>query len=112
MPAHRKHLVRLLTLVLGATLVVHARAEARRLEATVIVGRVTAQGRPVAGTTITVAGRAARAVSAADGRYAISVARTSESERITLLARRTGYEPWQSAATLRGDTIRVDVHLV
>src|SRR6185369_17256215 len=64
------------------------------------------------GTAITVAGRAARAVSAVDGRYAITVARSGESERITLLARRSGYEPWQSAATLRGDTIRVDVHLV
>ncbi|HEX7940926.1 MAG TPA: von Willebrand factor type A domain-containing protein, partial [Gemmatimonadaceae bacterium] len=113
MPAHRKHLhPLLLSLALGATLVVHSRAEARRLGSTVIVGRVTSQGQPVAGTAITVAGRAARAVSAADGRYAITVARASESERVTLLARRSGYEPWQSAATLRGDTIRVDVHLV
>ena len=112
MPAHRKHLSLLLAFVLGATLVVHSRADARRLEQTVIVGRVTAQGRPIGGTSIAVAGRTARAVSAADGRYVLTVARSSESERITLLARRTGYEPWQSAITLRGDTIRADVHLV
>jgi len=113
MPAHRKHLhPLLLSLALGATVVVHSPAEARRLESTVIVGRVTSHGQPVVGTAITVAGRAARAVSAVDGRYAITVARSGESERITLLARRSGYEPWQSAATLRGDTIRVDVHLV
>ena len=111
MPAHRKHLPLLLALALGATLAVHSRAEARRLEATVIVGRVTAQGRPVAGTAISVAGRAARAVSAADGRYAVAVPRATESERITLLARRHGYEPWQTAVTLRGDTIRVDIRL-
>ncbi|HEX7980266.1 MAG TPA: von Willebrand factor type A domain-containing protein [Gemmatimonadaceae bacterium] len=113
MTAHRKQLTPLLlSLAVGATLVVHSRAEARRLESTVIVGRVTSAGRPVAGTAITVAGRAAHAVSAADGRYSITVARSSEVERVTLLARRTGYEPWQSAVTLRGDTTRVDVHLV
>jgi Ca-activated chloride channel family protein len=113
MPAHRKHLIPLLlSLVVGATLVVHSGAEARRLESTVIVGRVTAQGRPVASAAIAVAGRAARAMSAADGRYAVTVARSRESERITLLARRSGYEPWQSAVTLRGDTIRIDIHLV
>jgi Ca-activated chloride channel family protein len=113
MPAHRKHLLpSLLSLAFGATLVMHSRAEARRIEATVIVGRVTFQGRPVAGAAISVAGRSARAASSADGRYAIGVARSTESERITLLARRNGYEPWQSAVTLRGDTIRVDIRLV
>src|SRR6478672_13313240 len=113
MPAHRKHLtLLLLSLAIGATLVVHSSAEARRLASTVIVGRVTTEGRPVASVAISVAGRAASTVSAADGRYALTVARSSESERITLLARHIGYEPWQGAATLRGDTIRVDVHLV
>jgi Ca-activated chloride channel family protein len=113
MPAHRKHLTPfLLALVAGATLVVHSRAEARRFESTVIVGRVTARGRPVAGTAITVAGRPARAVSASDGRYAINVARSSESERITLMARASGYETWQRPVTLSGDTIRIDVSLV
>ena len=102
----------LLPLAAASTLVVHSRAEARRLESTVIIGRVTSQGRPVAGAAITVAGRAARAVSTTDGRYAISLARASESERVTLLARHAGYEPWQNAVTLRGDTVRVDVHLV
>jgi Ca-activated chloride channel family protein len=113
MAAHRKHLTPLLlSLALAATLGLYSRAEAGRLASTVIVGRVTSQGRPVAGAAITVAGRAARAVSTADGRYTLPVPRSSESERITLLARHGGYEPWQSAATLRGDTIRVDVHLV
>ena len=113
MTAHRKHLAPLLlSLALGTTLVVHSRAEASRLESTVILGRVTTQGRPVAGTAITVAGRANRTVSAPDGRYALTVARSSESERITLLARRSGYEPWQRAATLRGDTLRIDIQLV
>jgi Ca-activated chloride channel family protein len=112
MPAHRKHLLpSLLALALGTTLVVHSRAEARRLEATVIVGRVTFQGRPVAGAANSVAGRSARVTSATDGRYTISVARATDSERITLLARRNDYEPWQSAVTLRGDTLRVDIHL-
>jgi hypothetical protein len=113
MPAHRKHLTPfLLALVAGATLVVHSRAEARRFESTVIVGRVTARGRLVAGTAITVAGRPARAVSGTDGRYSINVARSSESERITLMARASGYETWQRPVTLSGDTIRIDVSLV
>jgi len=102
----------LLPLAAASTLVVHSRAEARRLESTVIVGRVTSQGRPVAGAAITLAGRAARAVSSTDGRYAINVARASESERVTLLARHAGYEPWQNAVTLRGDTVRIDIRLV
>ena len=113
MPAYRKHVSPLpLALALGATLVMHSRAEASRLDSTVIVGRVTALGRPVKGTAITVAGRSAHAVSAPDGRFALVVPRPTDSERITLLARHNGYEPWQSAVTLRGDTIRVDVHLV
>jgi len=113
MTAHRKRLTPLLlSLVVGATLAAHSHAEARRLESTVIVGRVTTQGSPVASAAIAVAGRTARAVSAADGRYAITVARASESERITLLARHRGFEPWQSAVTLHGDTVRVDIHLL
>src|SRR6476620_9836408 len=86
----------LLSLAAASTLVVHSRAEASRLATTVIVGRVTSQGRPVAGAAISLAGRAGRAVSARDGRYAISVARASESERVTLLARYAAYEPWQN----------------
>ena len=113
MPAHHKHLSPLLlALAVGATLVVHSPAEASRLESTVIVGRVTSQGRPVSGTAISVAGRSVRTVSATDGRYALVVPRSSESERITLFARRGGFEPWQNAVTLRGDTIRLDIHLV
>ena len=113
MPVHRKHLTPLLlALAAGATLTVHSRAEARRLDSTVIVGRVTARGRPVAGTTITVAGRPTRALSATDGRYTINVTRSSEMERITLMARASGFETWQRAVTLSGDTIRVDVSLV
>jgi Ca-activated chloride channel family protein len=99
----------LLALSAGSLLLDHAPADARRLEATVIVGRVTAAGRPVRGTMITVAGRQIGTQSASDGRYALTVARTGSRDRVTLLARHVGYEPWQRAVDLRGDTVRVDI---
>ena len=101
----------LLALCAASTLFVHSPADARRLESTVIVGRVSAGGRPVQDVFVSVAGRQAGTRSASDGRYALTVARTSSRDRVTVLARHTGYEPWQRAVDLRGDTVRVDIAL-
>ncbi|HTK47927.1 MAG TPA: von Willebrand factor type A domain-containing protein [Gemmatimonadaceae bacterium] len=87
-------------------------ARAPRLESTVVTGRVTAEGRPVARALVSAAGRAASAVSGVDGRFALSIERSARSERVTVVVRHAGYEPWQRAVTLRGDTVRVDVALV
>ena len=83
-----------------------------RLEPTVIAGRVTAEGRPVARALVSVAGRSGSAVSGVDGRFAFSVERSATSERVTVVVRHAGYEPWQRAVTLRGDSLRIDVALV
>jgi Ca-activated chloride channel family protein len=101
----------LLALAIGSTLGSGSAAEARRLASTVVVGRVTDGGRPLSGATISVAGRSIVTRSAADGRYALTIPRAGDGDRVTLLARRVGYEPWQRAVALRGDTVRVDVAL-
>ena len=101
----------LLALGAGAPLLRHSPADARRLETTVIVGRVSADGRPIQGAMVSVAGRQATTRSAGDGRYALSVTRASSHDRVTLLARHGGYAPWQRAVDLRGDTVRVDIAL-
>ena len=101
----------LFVLAAGSILFGHSPADARRLDTTVIVGRVSAGGQPLQGAIVSVAGRRAATSSASDGRYALTVARASSSDRVTLLARRSGYEPWQRAVELRGDTVRVDIAL-
>jgi Ca-activated chloride channel family protein len=85
---------------------------APRLEPTALTGRVTADGRPVALALVSVAGRSASAVSGVDGRFAFSIERSATAERVTVVVRHAGYEPWQRAVTLRGDSVRVDVALV
>jgi Ca-activated chloride channel family protein len=87
-------------------------ARSSRIESTVVTGRVTAGGRPVARALVSVAGRAATSISGVAGRFALSLERASSSERVTVVVRHAGYEPWQRAVTLRGDSVRVDVALV
>src|SRR5215208_1501279 len=111
MSAHPFRAAALLALAAGSTLLNHSAADARRLDATVIVGRVTSSGRPLQGASVSVAGRGPGTQSAADGRYALTVARSAAQDRITLLARRIGYETWQRAVDLRGDTLRIDIAL-
>jgi Ca-activated chloride channel family protein len=65
----------------------------------------------VAGVTVSVAGRSTSTNSTSDGRYALTVARASSRDRVTLLARSIGYERWQRALDLVGDTVRVDITL-
>ena len=101
----------LLALSAGSILFGHSPADARRLDTTVIVGRVSADGRPVQGAIVSAAGRQAATRSSSDGRYALTITRASSRDRVTLLARRAGYQPWQRAVDLHGDTIRVDVAL-
>ena len=101
----------LLSLCTASTLLLHAPAHARRLDTTVILGRVSAGGRPVQGVIVSVAGRQAGTRSAGDGRYALTVTRASSRDRVTMLARHVGFEPWQRAVDLRGDTVRVDIAL-
>ena len=102
----------LLALVASSALLDHSDADARRLDSTVVVGRVTSNGRAVQGVSVSVAGRATSTVSTSDGRYVLTIARAGRRDRVTLLARRFGYEPWQRAVDLAGDTVRVDVALV
>ena len=101
----------LVALTAVTALLDHPVAEARWLESTVVVGRVTSNGRAVAGVSVSVAGRATSTTSASDGRYALTVARAGQRDRVTLLARAIGYQPWQRALDLVGDTIRVDIAL-
>jgi hypothetical protein len=101
----------LVALTAAAALLDHPIAEARWLDSTVVVGRVTSNGRAVQGVSISVAGRATSTTSASDGRYALTVARAGQRDRVTLLARAIGYQPWQRALDLAGDTIRVDIAL-
>src|SRR5688572_22160077 len=102
----------LLALVASSALLDHSVADARRVDSTVVVGRVTSSGRAVQGVTISVAGRATSTISASDGRYALTVERAGRRDRVTLLARRVGYAPVQRAVDLAGDTVRVDISLV
>ena len=99
----------LVALTVATALIDHPVAEARWLESTVVVGRVTSNGRAVPGVTVSVAGRATSTTSARDGRYSLTVARAGQRDRVTLLARSIGYQPWQRALDLVGDTIRVDI---
>jgi Ca-activated chloride channel family protein len=101
----------LLALTTASALFDHSLAEARRLDATVVVGRVTSNGRAVQGASISVAGRATSTISASDGRYALTITRAGHRDRVTLLARSIGYQPWQRAVDLVGDTVRVDIAL-
>ena len=102
----------LLALVGSSALFDHSVAEGRRLESTVVVGRVTSNGRALQGVTVSIAGRATSTSSARDGRYSLVVARAGRRDRVTLLARHIGYVPWQRALDLAGDTVRVDIALV
>jgi Ca-activated chloride channel family protein len=115
MYAHPVRSAALIALTVGSVLPVrtpsHPVGDARRLDATVIVGRVTSGGRPLPGASVSVAGRGTRAQAAGDGRYSLTVARSAVGERITLLARHIGYEPWQRAVDLRSDTLRIDIAL-
>jgi Ca-activated chloride channel family protein len=99
----------LVALTAASVLLDHPVAEARWLESTVVVGRVTSNGRAVPGVSVSVAGRATSTTSANDGRYTLTVARAGQRDRVTLLARAIGYQPWQRALDLAGDTIRVDI---
>jgi Ca-activated chloride channel family protein len=101
----------LLALTAVSALFDHSVADARRLDSTVVVGRVTSNGRAVAGVTVSIAGRSTSTTSASDGRYALTVARAGSRDRVTLLARSIGYERWQRALDLVGDTVRVDITL-
>src|SRR4051812_18393603 len=58
----------LLALTAATALLDHSVADARRLETTVVVGRVTSNGRAVAGVTVSIAGRTTTATSTSDGR--------------------------------------------
>jgi len=101
----------LFALTLVSTLFDHSVVEARRLDSTVVAGRVTSNGRAVSGATVSVAGRATSTISASDGRYALTVSRAGQRDRVTLIARRIGFLPSQRAVDLVGDSIRVDIAL-
>jgi Ca-activated chloride channel family protein len=102
----------LLPLVAGSTLMVHSVADARRApQTTVVVGRVSSNGVPVAAARIAIVGRNEATTSGADGRYALTVARAAAVEKVTLGVTRIGYTAWRQPVDLRGDTITVDVTL-
>jgi Ca-activated chloride channel family protein len=112
MSLHRSRLrALLLPIAAGGTLLVHPAPGVPRTDTTVIVGRVTTGGVPVSGATVGVGGRNARTLSGADGRYALTVIRTSPVERATLVVQQIGFERWRRPIEIRGDTLRVDVTL-
>jgi Ca-activated chloride channel homolog len=79
---------------------------------TVVTGIVTdGGGRPLASALIGVDGRANATSTGADGRYALDVVRTKESESVTLRARRIGFDAKVVTVALRGDTVRVNIQL-
>jgi Ca-activated chloride channel family protein len=102
----------LLALVTASAPLDHSVIDARRVDSTVVAGRVTSSGRAVQGVTISIAGRATSTLSGSDGRYSLTVARAGRRDRVTLLARRIGYVPLQRAVDLAGDTVRIDIALV
>jgi Ca-activated chloride channel homolog len=97
--------------IAGSVLLVHPAADARRLDSTVVIGRVTARGVSVAAVGIGIDGRQTATRSDPGGRYVLRVERAAQSEAVTLVARRTGFEPWRRSIELRGDSVRVDIVL-
>src|SRR4051812_22424915 len=86
----------LLPLVAGSTLLLHPVADARRAASTTVVaGRVTTGGVPIAGARVAVIGRPEAITSGADGRFALTVAHTATVEKVTLDVRRIGFAPWR-----------------
>jgi Ca-activated chloride channel family protein len=82
---------------------------------TVVTGRVTdGHGNPVPQALLRVADRTAAATAAVDGRYWMSVPRTTalaQSERIILRVARIGFQSREIPVVLRGDTVHVDIQL-
>ena len=102
----------ILPLVAGSTLLAHRVDSVRRATpATVVVGRVTTAGVAVQGASVGIVGRGQRVLSGTDGRYALTLARTSDVEKVTLVANRIGFAAWRQPIELRGDTVTVNVTL-
>ena len=100
----------LLPLLAGSTLLLHPAADARRAaSSTVVAGRVTAAGVPIAGARVGVVGRPEFVASGNDGRFALTVTHSSTVEHATLEVRRIGLATWRQPIDLRGDTVTVNV---
>ncbi|MEO6529134.1 MAG: von Willebrand factor type A domain-containing protein [Gemmatimonadaceae bacterium] len=105
----------LLPVAVGAVPLVHPAADARlagrRAESTVVVGRVTTGGVPVAAARIRIEGRPAVTMSSPDGRYALVVEHRTAREPAVLVVSRNGFDSWRQPVELQGDTVRVNVIL-
>ena len=79
---------------------------------TVVTGRVLdAEGRAISAATVSIAERSASSISAADGRYTLTVSRSSNREQVTLTARHIGYQSRTMPVVLSSDTVRADIRL-
>ncbi len=79
---------------------------------TVVVGRVTdPAGQPIAQVSVAIAERSVVAVTDAEGRYQLRVVRRGEIERAVVSFARSGYTRRDLPLAIRGDTVRLDVHL-
>ena len=82
----------LLVALLVPSLAARAPEQPRRAGTTVVIGRVTdPAGKPLSDAVVTIAERSLRATTAADGRYALPVARQGDIERVVVSFRRIGY---------------------
>lgn len=82
------------------------------LATTVLTGRILDDtGQPLGSAAVAIVERQLSVVTRTDGRYALSITRASDRERVTLRVQRTGFETRSMPVILSGDTVRADVRL-
>ena len=87
-------------------------ASPERHASTVVVGRVTdSGGQPLGAASVSIRAHTLAAVTASDGRYTLTVARSGEHEQVTLRVAKVGFESRNVPVYLSGDTVRADVRL-
>ena len=111
-PRVNRRALLLLLAVLVPTLAARAPEQPRRAGTTIVAGRVTdPTGRPVSQVTVAIVERSLAAITDADGRYALPVARQAEIERVVVSFRRIGYSRLDLPLAVRGDHVRLDAQL-
>ncbi|MEO5818109.1 MAG: von Willebrand factor type A domain-containing protein [Gemmatimonadaceae bacterium] len=79
---------------------------------TVVTGRVLdPAGQPVQSAAVSIRERTTSTTSGRDGRYTLTVSRTTDRDQVTLLARSIGYQARTMTLILSADTVRVDIRL-
>ncbi len=79
---------------------------------TVVTGRVLdPAGQPIPSAAVSITERNATTTSGRDGRYTLTVTRSTDRDQVTLLARSIGYLPRRMTVVLSSDTVRADIWL-